>query len=538
MPLERPRYIMPEQTDSREIPRPLIVNLEKFLGQRTLIQRARETESLKQLVSEEEYLRQFFEQFLKVRIDRAEELNSPEIESVNELIFQLFGSKLGITSCMDGRLPIAAIWGFPMDAVRAMRVPGGDIPGFYFDTKEGHMKLDESSLFARKIAAQQETDSPTRFQVLNAHKHCAARGAIESNLGIAPDDKGLFEDVKKKREMGVALEKQYGIVPIIFVPDPDTGFGYMGLGQDSLLKEKTGENKRQYDDETIDDLVTQGKVISTKLVAEEFAEQFMGYKMDVDWENNYSGTAVKFWENIDKMAKDKSIMKNLSSRVSDTYSESNGIGQERKEEEIRVRSLLVLTNAYLGWLYEQKGGHPYREHKESCVVIDFKNKGPFAELTAFVVAPDISSVDANVVMASNIVRNNREKGNVTDTTNNYKTPDKFKGAPVSVILKTEIPADSQDEIWNDLKRLPWEDIQEIWSTMSDGDFLNWIDDLLKNRKHQTVEAVKSTLLDMKHVLLKLYRNATQPMIERGGLVVLPILVSQDRKPQTIVPLAA
>lgn len=530
---ERPNY-----REMQQIPEHLSGKLSTFLERRTAIQGLRRTETPDQLVTEGQFLSHFYTEFLKVRLSRSEELNSPEIKEVNDKIIGLFGSKLGITSCMDGRLPLTAIWGFPMEAVRAMRVPGGDIPGFYLDLEAGETRLDPQSLFARKIEGQSDKEHPTQFQVLNAHKSCAARGAIESNLGAQPADGGLFQDVKKKREMGLALERQFGIEPIIFVPDPETGFGYLGLGQDSLLNEKIGSNEKLYDDETIDRLVAEGRVISTKKVADELSEKFSQHPVNVDWETQYTQTAVQFWNNIASMTEDGAVMDSLSTQLKDIYSEGNGVKKERSEEEIRVRALLVLSNAYLGWLYGQKGGHPYKDHSETCAVIDFKNKGPFERYTAFVVAPDIASVDDNTLMAQTIVRSNRKGEKVRDDSGLYPTPDLFKEAPVPVILKTEIPAQSTDSIWTDLKNLDWSEIQNTWITMPEPTFAQWIQSKLGEQRHGTVVETVKTLLEMRRNLQKLYRGSSQVLIERGGIVVLPILVSEDRKPQTIVPLAA
>lgn len=533
MPQEKHNFI-----EMQPLPEHLSGSLAKFIVRRSEIQSLRLTETPDQLKTEGEFLKHFFTEFLKVRLSRSKELNSPEIREVNDKIIGLFGSKLGITSCMDGRLPLTAIWGFPMEAVRAMRVPGGDIPGFYLDLEAGETRLDPSSLFARKIEGQSDKEHPTRFQVLNAHKSCAARGAIETNLGSKPKDGGLFQDVKKKREMGIALERQFGIVPIIFVPDPETGFGYMGLGQDGLLKEKIGINEKQYDDDIIADLVKDGRVISTKDIADEMADKFAEFPVDVDWEQNYTRTAVQFWSNIASMSEDPEVLNHVESKMRAVYSEGNGIEKIRSEEEMRVRSLLVLSNAYLGWLYGQKGGHPYKEHTESCVVIDFKNKGPFNRYTAFVVAPDIASVDDNTLMAQTIVRANRIGKKVVDDSELYPTPEQFREAPVPVILKTEIPAQSTDAIWEDLKNLDWSEIQNSWITMPEAIFEQWALTKLGAQRHTTVVETVNTLLEMRRNLQKLYRGSTQVLIERGGIVVLPILVSEDRKPQTIVPLAA
>ncbi len=522
------------------LPEHLTSGLAAFLTRRTDIQGMRFSESAKELATEQLFLEHFYTDFLTERIARSEELNSPEIKALNEEIIELFGSKLGITSCMDGRLPIAAIWGFPMESVRAMRVPGGDIPGFYFDLEAKEYRLDTESLFAKILTEQVGSDNRTRFQVLNAHRSCAARSGKEKDLGKAPQDGGLFQDVKKKREMGVALQKQFRIIPIIYVPDPETGFGYMGLGQDALLEETTQLNGGAFSETDINDLVVNKKIISTKQLAEDFSSIFSSYRMTIDWEHKYKDTALGFWKNIKTMICDTEVLERIMEKVKQTYSSDLTIQHTRDEEEVRVRALLLLTNAYLGWSYATQDGHPYKEHAESCVVIDYKNKGPFKEITAFVVAPDAVSVDDNTVIAQNIVRANRARGSkVQDFTNTYGDTQHFVEAPVPVVLKTEIPAHGSNRIWEDLKNLDWSAIQDVWLTMKESEFKNWLATALgQNNSYELVEKTIDTLLDMRRNLNKLYGGSSSSLVERGGISILPLLVSDDRKPQVIVPLAA
>lgn len=500
-----------------------------FLERRTdlLSQRGQDSESLH---NQDTFLRRFYTGFLAERHARSIELNSEEIKEANTIIADLFGSKLGLVSCMDGRMPLTAMFGFPMQAVRAMRLPGGDLGGFERDLENGALVPDPEALFTKLVLRQQDNGSSTRYQVLNAHVGCAARGRTESNFGMYPPDQGLHADIASKNEIGTAIKMYYNMTPLLYVTDPNTGYGYMGLGRDDMLN-----TNEYYDHDTLQKLTEKGEIISTAELASRFEDAFTKITdptWSVNWEHAYSSTSLHLWKNIDSLAKGP-VLEAIQQNVRTIYDDT----QKYDDEEVRVRSLLLLTDAYLGWLYARQGGHPYTEHKESCVVVDFKNKGPFAEYTAFVVAPIHDTLDDNVALAQSIVRVNRQASKVTDTSGIYDT-ESFASAPVPVVVKCEVPFNSGHPILETLKTIDLHEIQNTW-IHDKGAFLNCIRTQMGHLPYAQVEDTIETLGELWENLKDIYNGrGTQTLADRGGIAVLPVLVSEDRMPQTILQLVA
>ena len=118
-----------------------------------------------ELARESDFLQEFYDSFLQERHARSVELNSTAIKEANQTILDLFGSKLGIVSCMDGRMPLTALFGFPMQAVRAMRLPGGDLGGFKRNLSTGSLEPDSEALFTQLTRHQESNGSATKFEV-------------------------------------------------------------------------------------------------------------------------------------------------------------------------------------------------------------------------------------------------------------------------------------------------------------------------------------------------------------------------------------
>lgn len=159
-----------------------------------------------ELARQSEFLQQFYKSFLQERHARSVELNSDAIKEANQTILDLFGSKLGVVSCMDGRMPLTALFGFPMQAVRAMRLPGGDLGGFKRNLENGSLEPDPDALFTQLTLHQGTNGSATQFEVLNSHVGCAARGRTESSFGHEPTDGGLNADIRAKMKLAKQLK--------------------------------------------------------------------------------------------------------------------------------------------------------------------------------------------------------------------------------------------------------------------------------------------------------------------------------------------
>lgn len=318
------------------------------------------------------------------------------------------------------------------------------------------------------------------------------------------------------------------MTPILMTTDPSTGYAFMGLEKDELLA-----RNQTYDQSIRKELAASGQIISTEDLAKTHSETFDEVTGDwnVDWEHAYAATALQLWRNI-KVMSETPVLENIITLVRKMYPDE----KKYSDDEVRTRSLLLLSNSYLGWLYEKNGGHPYTRHVEKCVVVDFKNKGPFAKNTAFVVAPVQNVLDDNVALAQGIVRANRANEAIQDESGTYPDAEAFAQAPVPVVVKCEVPFDSSHEVWETLNKLDLTPIKHTWLD-DKGVFMKEVRRQINHLPGMYIDDALEAMSGLWESLSNIYTgSATQTLTDRGGIAVLPILVSNDRMPQSILQL--
>lgn len=490
-----------------------------------LLKGRREAEEVAQDI---QFLSRFYSTFLDERIARSEEMASPEILTAVQTAVGMMGSRPGVISCMDGRIPLPVVAGLPMTAAKGLRLPGGDTPGFKHNATSGQLELDPNSQLGRMISTDSGTPEQVQFEIFISHSHCAARARLVGFTGQNPPDQGLFADTFDKSLQGAVLKRDYGIRPINFTYDPETGYGFMGLSKMNTLTDVKNRFDGAYTADVIEHLVADGRVISTKKLAERFAHIFQGRQFQVDWTNDYKASAFNFWTNMQAMG---------SGTLPEIREQVQALYPDRDEDEIQMRSVFLLASAYSGWLHSSEGQkHPFEKHAEACVVIDYKTKGPF-QLSAFIVTPTEGTTPENVLLAETIVRSNRASGNITDVTGSYND-DRFVQASVPVILKQEVDIHSSEKrFWDTVRNLDWSEVNLTWEA---ADLRTWLmHHVGASVYHNQFDTLLNVVDQMKHTLTELKNNPhIQYLLDTGHLTILPLLVSGDRKPQSIAQLVA
>jgi len=481
-----------------------------------------------ELQKDHDYLEKFYLAFLSERISRSEEMSSPEISSAVRIAIEMMGSRPGVISCMDGRIPLPVIAGLPMTSAKGLRLPGGDTPGFKHNPTDGHLELDPKSQLGKMLSENRSNGDEIKFEIFISHSHCAARKRLVGFTGRDPADNGLFDDTFDKSLQGEVLNRDYGISAINFTYNPETGYGIMGLSKNTVLQEVRQNHGSLYTDGVMDLLVEDAKVVSTKKIAEEFQAEFEKRYFAINWTDSYKDSALRFWNNMQMMG--ETVLPQIKKTVMAIY-------PDRHEDEIRMRSVFLLANAYSGWLHNPTGNeHPFKTHNEACVVVDYKTKGPF-KLAAFIVTPIEGSTPENVLLAQSIVRQNRTSGNTVDITNTY-IDDSFIQATVPVVYKGEVDINSSDtHFWNQVRELDWSEVALTWENT---DFEEWLKrqvgaEISQNHFDSLIKVVRKLKSDLTEMRTDPY---IQYLLDGGYLTVLPLLVSDDRKPQTIVNMVA
>ena len=519
------RIETPFRSEAPTVKDRIMAQLPAFLDNRTTTLTNKGRRTNKELQADNDFLQQFYTSFLEERVARSDEMLSPEVVSAVRIAIGMMGSRPGVISCMDGRIPLPVIAGLPMTAAKGLRLPGGDTPGFRHNPESGELELDRNSQLGRMLLSNGGADEKIHYEILVSHSHCAARSRVVGFTGQSPKDSGLYSDAYDKSLQGAVLERDYGIPAINFVYDPESGYGVMGLSKKDVLDEVRQSNGGCYTEDVIDKLIGEEKVLSTKKIAEELREEFGKRYFAVDWTGSYKDSALRFWNNMQMMT--ETALPIVEKKVKTIY-------PERADEELKMRAVFLLANAYSGWLHNPEfKEHPFETHNEACVVVDYKTKGPF-KLSAFIVTPIEGSTPSNVLLAQQIVRANRSSGNIADFTGVYsENKDGYTQASVPVVYKCEVDVDSSDErFWNLVRDLDWSSVALTWET---DDLNSWLSDKLGEKISQhNFQALITVVETMKNELSNMRKNPDiQYLLDGGYLTVLPLFVSDDRKPQSI-----
>lgn len=510
-----------------ELPPRLEGQLNTYLARRQSAQ-----ENLCRPLSEngQEFFRKSSIQMIEARNRRADDLESEHVQEAAAIAERILPNTYTI-DCMDKRVQMTIKYGIPLGVGGSMRRPAGDMADFE-PAQGGGLKLIERSPLDQAIDAAKAKSTNGIVQVLDSHLGCAARELEEIAKGTERGDHGLFEDVVRKKEMARAISsaRDYMITPIQTSFDPHNGDLYMGLESDLVL-DAVSEQGIGFTEEVLGEFLASYQIMSSRVIREdpEIKEMFEAHTIEgFDWDGNYRNTVSAFWKNMEKM-----IEAGLLDRI---YPYINSLDLPMSEAEKECRNKLMALNAYNSYHLNKDGAYPYGVHDESWVVITEGESGPFAseDHPAFVVySKDTSDYGENTTLAAQLIRSNRARGRIIDTTSQYNNTEAYVRAPVPVVHHTIIREEGTD--WEELNRIVEHEnfLPEGWYNMDTQAFqehIAGIDPRVDLNLVRGLDTLRKEIAALYHPGQK-----TSKHLFNGQMEVLPVIVDSRRRVRAIVP---
>ncbi|MBI4080181.1 MAG: hypothetical protein HY430_00230 [Candidatus Levybacteria bacterium] len=502
------------------------------------------------------FIRDFYLRFFEDRNKRATEVESSEYADIVRMANSQFAATTLWDLCMDGRVLAVLVCGASAGVGSSIRVPGGILREFVRG-KDGKYKLIPTSNFARLLErALKRFESKTLYEIFDSHIACAARKAEELAHGRETSDYGLLADVLFKKNMSMAtsvfINQKIGntrrVVTIQTSFDPHSGYMFMGLETKKALA-YAYENGGEYTDVVLRRLAKDNCIIFSGDIASHpiIRELFRTYSFDLDWRSEYVKSAKEFWHNIASM-KDKAfptIIKQLRGIYPNLQPDNKD-----SNEELQERAILLLANAYSGFLNNQQHtwnvvgksagkeqgdefyNYPYGIHKEEGVKVSEGGYPPY-DISMFVVfSLDKKNLSANIELASTLVRGNRRDKRVVDRSGNFTDPSEFAEGPVPVVIQEIIRERLSQDEWDTLSQIDWDDMPSMWNTMSESNFF----DYLQTKGSMSV-AVANGINRLRERMAILYDpdNPTSAHLIEQYKVAMPVVVGKNRRNYFIVP---
>lgn len=491
------------------------------------------------------FLRYFFKHFVEDQNARAQEIDSREYDKILKIANSQFPIKTLWILCIDGRVLSVLEHGASAGVGNSLQVPGGILREFVRG-KDGLLKLKDDSHFANlvtKVLTQSRVD--VIAEVFDSHVGCAARMVEEQVKGRNRADMGLYADISHKAQMAGAtktfVKRVFGdtkrVITILTSFDPHTGYLYMGLGS-SNARSIVEKNGKAYTKELINKLVATGKVISTEVLVKEplFHKTFEAHDFPLDWKTQYIKSAKYFWEAIASMK--KTLLPIVEKKALAIYPDL-ARANDLVNLELQERAMLLLTNAFSGYLHNKDHKHhtkiphyPYGVHKEEGIKVTEGGFPPY-KLSMFAVqGSEEKNLPANIEISASLIRKNRAEGRVTDPTNNFTSPEDFTQASLPLIVQ-EIVRDSLTENeWGKLGKVDWSDIPEDWEQMTDNEFFDYLH--TKGNIPFGVARGINNLRRRMAVLYDPYNPISSRLIEQYK-VSMPVVADKFRRIRFLVP---
>lgn len=528
--VEVPKGLRSEDTLFSQEKRELVIlpQLDMFLGVRGSVLEKHEPRSERNHL----FLKETFVEMIAERNKRAEDLDSSEVHEAIGIVNRLLPYFTYGVLCMDGRVNRTLMFGIPIGSKGGfIRLPAGD-PQEFAPAEKGGVMLRPNSYFANVLdkAAPEDVEI---VEVLDSHVGCAARNRIEEPKSQDRGDKGLLQDVKRKKKIATALlGRSEKTIPVQTSFDPTHGYLYMGLEKDAVLAQ--AEKADGFTPKLLEDLADQDEILYTGNIVHDpqIQKLFEEHQIDqFDWESNYRNTTVSFWRNIDRMVTNN----HLAEYLQKTYIKEIFPGMNEKE--LQERSILVLANAYNAYHLNKDGQYPHAEHKESCIVISEEESGPLGKSPSFALFSDATDMyDENLRLAEGLIRSNRKEGRVKDHTGQYSNEDTesdFARAPVPVLHQTIIREEGTD--WDHVRAIVSDEgaIPKDWYKINSKQFqdhLRKIDPFMPLSTYNALDALRREM----SAIYDPEGNTDEALFD-GSLEIVPVLVDSKRRVQAIVP---
>ncbi|MCL5970555.1 MAG: hypothetical protein M1450_03580 [Patescibacteria group bacterium] len=508
-------------------------------------------------ISEYDYIRHNIMTYVAERNARALEINTPEYQDVVRLADSIIPVKTFGVDCMDERDDATRKFGFSAKISGIMRVPAANIKEFIRGVKQ-KIELLKNSKFAQVIDALCERNN-IFAEVINSHLGCAARKLIEEeNIGELEDD-GLLRDVLEKRQMADAMREyvatKYGdektVLPIQTSFDPHSGFIYMGLETDEALDfavQSAQGAQPVYSKAVRKELVASGKVLSTRLLAFRLSDIFNQYQFKPDWNSHYKETAINFWNNIAAM-KDI-VLPAIKSEVLKVYGHLN-TDSEIAQKELEERAVLLLTNAYSGFLHNPHGvvevesddghedhGYQHGEHNGVYIATVENIYGPYPTPNFVVSNYSMDEVSERTRLAMRLIRGNRKAGRTIDASGIFEDQDRFEKVSVTDFMVQINRGMHPEHYRRILENVDWSDLPKDWDEMNTREFSDYFIRIAQRAGLNFVPGELIISLDELREKMKIVCSKESSMSRAAvdqNLVVVPVLVGANRQVLGIVP---
>jgi len=506
------------------------------------------------------WLKKFSDLHFQTRIQRANELNTPEVTMAKDLAKKYIGDKNHdfFVTCVDGRNMPSVMFSKPPQVGGALRTPAGVVNGFMEGQKNGSVFIDPDSYVVKQIInLLKEKAGDTIYYGLDSHLGCAARAQIHSTEGGKQIDGGVRADIINKLITAKGLlqlqkqlknqgEKVAEIVPIFFSYDPHIGGVISGL--EVHIEDEEVANFG-YTPEILDKLSAQGKIVRTiDLLKDEKITKLLNEEIrpgSADFRNEYPRSLLNNWQATTKLydqGKGKIFLLILK-KLGFAYSKT-----DISEATLRQKAKFLLKNLVTRFSIAGTGHEwPYANHQEELIVITDGGYAPFPALDAFAVFPRDPFLLTNTKLTIDLIRTFRKSGKLKDpiTGSNFSQDD-FFSSPVFISNKS-IFRNFQEKSWEAVKKLNldrsftlinWDDPKVLdWNK---SDMQKFIFNAVKE-KNVTIEFDDGLrfidgiyeLFDRMRLMMK-DKNFRQ-MILHGNIVVFNTLVDHNRMPRYLVP---
>ncbi len=499
------------------------------------------------------------------------------------MIYPIFG-----VGCIDGRVLPTLIAGLVAKIGGFLRIPAGDPNEFVKlggDLSNKTVLLEESN-FAKRLDEAFTSRGDDIVELLDSHVACAAREIDEKKKKNEPkiDDKGLYADVLRKKEMAQAMidhvvkknvetKTSKKVHPIQISFNPNNGFCYMGLETEDAM-ELAQRNGNLFTDKVLGTLVDSGKIISTEQIAKDpkVHEILFNKYFNVDWENKYVDTAKKFWTKIKEIVDENpDFIDGLEAHVRSIYPNMTDA------KEIKLRTLLILANTYSGFLLNFKGVYPYSKHTEEIIVVSEGGYSPYKVSSFAIHILDEKNIPKAAKLAYDLIRNNRRENRANfgyqifePRKNKYEVADPkrraaYNEAPVPIVIQETVRFDKvPDESVSTKRRSAegerfWRDMNKIkdFSFLREIDWINMTSDEFKQflRGRFSLYSIRNEKIfeeidNLRARVVSLYQDktvypneiitdekpvSTARLVYERKLVLLSAIGDEERGIRTIIP---
>ncbi len=422
------------------------------------------------------YLRFLIEEFERTRNERVIDLKLSDMVKARVVMERMFSFPIESMLpclCIDGRVLSETVFCLPLES---FRTPAADVSDALL-LNDGTLHLANGD-FTESVRTRVDRYGKA-IVILDSHSHCAAKGEEKKlAFGVPALDGGLSDDVRRKKLIAEAIytfvEREYGsegkekISVIQTTFDVHSGFLFMGLEREDVLSDPR-VIQEGFTERVLEVLARERKILSSKLFVEEGGILFETSRSQkrllrpLEFERRgYARSMLSFWKSLESFSVSNGSLSEIHGEVCRVF-------PSLKEEsaDVQTRALLLLSNALLGSLLNVSGSYPYKDHRETVVVVTNRARGPYETAVPFPVNEYHNGGMATLLFvvgfAASIARDNRSKNRLPEGERPFleacfgNDTGAIVKSPVPVFISERITEDLLPEMVELLARLNWEE---------------------------------------------------------------------------------